>query len=330
MTRGRMRARYLLPHGQHRNRTFEDVLLRRDGGNREAPPGGWMAREEHERLLRAVISAGWPERKPGWPAFLEGGAVLRVFGADANWWMPRALRTALHRWRYRPRQLQPPQPPQKRWRTQQLPLTAPGGRDTEAFGVSPAEPVQTAPPSHEPAEAREDAPRTTLPNHTSARRSARPGPWVTPGPHTPASTHGLPTTARRCAPCVEDGGVADSRQSGAEQKPATPGTHPPTAGAPNPPRQFTLTGKDIPPAPRPPPPPHLASPMALGTRRQTRTSNPSPPPPRAPHSARRVTLAPLTSHTRAKRESHSLPPWMSTEPVCTNAHTPIGVHGEGE
>ena len=55
-----------------------------------------MAREEHERLLRAIINAGWPEREPGWPAFLEGGVMLRVMDADANWWMPRALRTALH------------------------------------------------------------------------------------------------------------------------------------------------------------------------------------------------------------------------------------------
>ena len=35
-----------------RNRPFDAVLLRRDGGNREVPPGGWAAPEDHERVLR--------------------------------------------------------------------------------------------------------------------------------------------------------------------------------------------------------------------------------------------------------------------------------------
>ena len=35
-----------------RNRPLDDVLLRRDGGNREVPPGGWAAPEDHERVLR--------------------------------------------------------------------------------------------------------------------------------------------------------------------------------------------------------------------------------------------------------------------------------------
>ena len=48
--------------------------------------------------------------EPGWPAFLEGGAVLRVTNAEANVWLPRALRTALGHWRYRPRNPPPPQP----------------------------------------------------------------------------------------------------------------------------------------------------------------------------------------------------------------------------
>ena len=61
-----------------RNRPLDAVLLRRDGGNREVPPGAWVAREDHERVLRAVIWAAWLEEEPTWPAFLEGGAVLHV------------------------------------------------------------------------------------------------------------------------------------------------------------------------------------------------------------------------------------------------------------
>ena len=101
-----------------RNRPFDAVLLRRDGGNREVPPGGWAAREDHERVLRSVIRAAWPDRGPTWPAFLEGGAVLRITDADANNWLPRALRSALAHWRYRRRNPPPPQPqpPHKRRR----------------------------------------------------------------------------------------------------------------------------------------------------------------------------------------------------------------------
>ena len=101
-----------------RNRPFDAVLLRRDGGNREVLPGGWAAPEDHERVLRSVIRAAWPDRGPTWPAFLEGGAVLRITDADANNWAPRALRSALAHWRYRRRNPPPPQPqpPQKRRR----------------------------------------------------------------------------------------------------------------------------------------------------------------------------------------------------------------------
>ena len=101
-----------------RNRPFDAVLLRRDGGNREAPPGGWAAPEDHERVLRSVIRAAWPDREPTWPAFLEGGAVLRITGADANNWLPQALRSALAHWRYRRHNPRPPQPqpPHKRRR----------------------------------------------------------------------------------------------------------------------------------------------------------------------------------------------------------------------
>ena len=101
-----------------RNRPFDAVLLRRDGGNHEAPPGGRAAPEDGERVLRAVITAVWPDREPTWPAFLEGGAVLRITDADANNWLPRALRNTLTQWRYGRRNLPlpQPQPPHKRRR----------------------------------------------------------------------------------------------------------------------------------------------------------------------------------------------------------------------
>ena len=101
-----------------RNRPFDAVLLQSDEMNREVPPGGWVAREHHERVLRAVIQAGWPNRGPTWPAFLEGAAVLRVTDAEANNWLPRALRTALSHWRYCPRNSPLPQPqPQRKRRS---------------------------------------------------------------------------------------------------------------------------------------------------------------------------------------------------------------------
>ena len=101
-----------------RNWPFDAVLLRRDGGNREVPPGGSAAQEDNERVLSSVIRAAWHDRGPTWPAFLEGGAVLRITDADANNYLPRALRSALAHWRYRQRNLPPPQPqpPHKRRR----------------------------------------------------------------------------------------------------------------------------------------------------------------------------------------------------------------------
>ena len=99
-----------------RNRPFDAVLLRRDGENREVPPGGWAAPEDHQRVLWSVIRVALPEREPTWPAFLEGGAVLRITDADANNWLPRALRNALTHWRYRRRKPPQPQPPHKRRR----------------------------------------------------------------------------------------------------------------------------------------------------------------------------------------------------------------------
>ena len=94
------------------DRPFDAVLLLRDGGNREGPPGGRVAPEDYERVLRSVIRAVWPDRETTWPAFLS------IMDADANNWLPRALRNALTHWRYRRRNPPPPQPqpPHKRRR----------------------------------------------------------------------------------------------------------------------------------------------------------------------------------------------------------------------
>ena len=54
-----------------KNRSFDAVLLRRDGGNREVPPGGRAAQEDHKRVLQGMIQAGWPDREPMWAAFLQ-------------------------------------------------------------------------------------------------------------------------------------------------------------------------------------------------------------------------------------------------------------------
>ena len=62
------------------------MLRWQDVGNQEVPPGWWLALEDHKRVLRAVIWAGWCQREPGLLAFLEGGAVLRVKYAESNVW----------------------------------------------------------------------------------------------------------------------------------------------------------------------------------------------------------------------------------------------------
>ena len=115
-----------------RNRPCDAVLLRTDGGNREVPPGGWAAPEDHERVLRSVIRAAWPNRGPTWPAFLEGGAVLRITDAEADNWLPQALRSALAHWRYRRRNPPPPQPQplhkrRRRWRPRRRTRESGGG-----------------------------------------------------------------------------------------------------------------------------------------------------------------------------------------------------------
>ena len=111
-----------------RNRPFDAVLLQRDAGNQGL--GGWATREDHNRVLRAVIRALWPDREPTWPAFLEGGAVLHITDAEASNWLPWVLRTALTHWCYRrpnppPQQPQPPHKRRRRCRPR-LALVAPG------------------------------------------------------------------------------------------------------------------------------------------------------------------------------------------------------------
>ena len=102
-----------------RNRPFDAGLLRMDGGNQEVLPRGWAAPEDHDRVLRSVIRAAWPDREPKWPAFLEGGALLCITDADANNCLPLALCSALAHWRYCRRNPPPPQPqpqPPHKWR----------------------------------------------------------------------------------------------------------------------------------------------------------------------------------------------------------------------
>ena len=73
-------------------------------------PGGLIAQGNHRSMFWAIIWAAWPDREPGWPTFLGGGAMLYVTDAAAKKWLPRALRAALINWRYRPRNLPPPLP----------------------------------------------------------------------------------------------------------------------------------------------------------------------------------------------------------------------------
>ena len=125
-----------------RNQPFDAVLLWRDGGNREVPPGGWAAPEDHERVLRSVIRAAWPDREPTWPVFPEGGAVLRITDADANNWLPRALRSALAHWRYRRRNPPTPQPQPQQGAAQ---VTAPTANARKWGGA--LDPPTHAPPT---------------------------------------------------------------------------------------------------------------------------------------------------------------------------------------
>ena len=74
-----------------RNRPFDAVLVRRDGGNQEVPPGGWAAPEDHKRVLRSVIWAAWPDRGLKWPAFLERGGGAPHHGRGRQQLAPQGL-----------------------------------------------------------------------------------------------------------------------------------------------------------------------------------------------------------------------------------------------
>ena len=63
--------------GYCRTRFFNDVLIRRDGGNQEVSPRGWIAEKGKERTLWDITRTGWLKREPRSPAFLGGGLVLR-------------------------------------------------------------------------------------------------------------------------------------------------------------------------------------------------------------------------------------------------------------
>ena len=81
-------------------------------------PGGVGSTRGPREGPRVSDPGGVARQGSTWPAFLERGAVLRITDADANHWLPRALRSALAHWRYRRRNPPPPQPqpPHKRQR----------------------------------------------------------------------------------------------------------------------------------------------------------------------------------------------------------------------
>ena len=96
--------------GFRRNRWFNAVLLWRREENPYVPFGGRVALEDHKASSRPFFVRASPTKRPGCPALPEGGVVLRVTDAEANVWLPRALRTTLIHWRYCPRNPPPPQP----------------------------------------------------------------------------------------------------------------------------------------------------------------------------------------------------------------------------
>ena len=149
-----------------RNRPFDAMLLRRYGGNREVPTGGWAGLEDHERVLRAVIRATWPDREPTWPAFLDGGAVLRITDADANNWLPPGLGQRPH-----PLALPPAEPatataPTPTQAATQVMAQTAGAGEWEGDSAAGRPPRQSW------------APRPTPPPHGTARRRGAPRlPW---------------------------------------------------------------------------------------------------------------------------------------------------------
>ena len=99
-------------------------------------PGGLGGPGNHERVLSDVISARWPDQKPMWPAFLEGGAVLRGGAAAAPAPAQTAAQVTAAPGGYGPG-----------WRAQGG-GRGPAARDLPLAGLGP--PTQSAPPLHPP------------------------------------------------------------------------------------------------------------------------------------------------------------------------------------
>ena len=134
------------------------------GGPRNGPPG----RDSGGLARLGADMAGFPGR----------GLVLRVADAEANNWLPRALRTAPTNWRYRPRnppslQPQPPRKRRRRWRPRPAAMVRrPAGRTSNprqqrrgggsrptARGsprAGPGPPTLSAPPNLLPSSQQED------------------------------------------------------------------------------------------------------------------------------------------------------------------------------
>ena len=98
------------PANPHRRAGATRTTEQEGGRAPHDPPVTTAHSEVTEGGFRSVIRAAWPDGEPAWPAFPEGGAVLRITDADANNWLPRALRSALAHWRYRRHNPPPPQP----------------------------------------------------------------------------------------------------------------------------------------------------------------------------------------------------------------------------
>ena len=135
-----------------RNQPIDAVLLQGDGGNRKVLSGGGVAQEDQERVLQAIIRAEWPDMEPTSPAFLEGGALLRVTDAEANNWLHRALRTAAAGGTPAPTKAaaQVTAAPSGNGPGRRTPGVGkgPGTRDTPLGGLGP--PTQSAPPPPPP------------------------------------------------------------------------------------------------------------------------------------------------------------------------------------
>ena len=98
-----------------RNQPFDAVLLWRHVGKQEPPPGGRTGSGGPRKCPPGLDLGGIARSGAGMTGFPGRQGVLRVTNAEANVWLPRALRTAFGHWRYCPRTPPPlqPQPPRK-------------------------------------------------------------------------------------------------------------------------------------------------------------------------------------------------------------------------